>query len=73
MALPCMSFPTNTGKSRGQGNVTTGQMDYWKAFGTDMPAGVAGVEGPYFSRDGRAYAYEYGQVLSQAYVVRGLK
>jgi len=65
MALPCMSFPTNTGKSRGQGNVTTGQMDYWKAFGTDMPAGVAGVEGP--------YAYEYGQVLSQAYVVRGLK
>jgi len=54
-------------------NVTTGQLDYWKAFGTDMPAGVAGVEGPYFSRDGRAYAYEYGQVLSQAYVVRGLK
>ena len=54
-------------------NVSTGKMDFWKTFGAEMPAGGAGVGGPHFSRDGRAYAYEYGQNLSQAYVVRGLK
>jgi serine/threonine protein kinase/Tol biopolymer transport system component len=55
-------------------NVTTGQMEYWQAFGTDLPSGLANVGGPlFFSRDKRAYAYVYSQILSQAYVVRGLK
>jgi Tol biopolymer transport system component len=51
----------------------TGKMELWKAFGEGMAVGVTGVGGPHFSSDGSAYAYVYGQALSQAYVVKGLK
>ena len=51
----------------------TGKMELWKAFGEGMAVGVTGVGGPHFSSDGSAYAYLYGQALSQAYVVKGLK
>jgi len=54
-------------------NVTTGKMEFWKTFGENLPAGVASVGGPRFSSDGSAYAYVYSQILSQAYVVKGLK
>jgi eukaryotic-like serine/threonine-protein kinase len=54
-------------------NVTTGKMEFWKVFGENLPAGVSSVGGPRFSSDGNAYAYVYSQVLSQAYVVKGLK
>jgi serine/threonine protein kinase/Tol biopolymer transport system component len=54
-------------------DVTTGKMDYWKAFGESLPAGTASVGGPRFSADGNAYAYVYSRVLSQAYVVKGLR
>ena len=54
-------------------NVVTGKMELWKVFGANLPAGVASVGGPRFSIDGSAYAYVYSQVLSQAYVVKGLQ
>jgi len=54
-------------------NTVTGKMDFWKTFGADLPAGGGGAGGPRFSRDGSAYAYVYDQVLTEAYVVRGLK
>ena len=54
-------------------NVTTGKMEFWKTFGANLAAGVANVGGPRFSSDGTAYSYVYAQVLSEAYVVRGLK
>ncbi|MGA9529173.1 MAG: protein kinase [Terriglobales bacterium] len=54
-------------------NVATGKMELWKTLGANIPAGVVFVGGPHFSRDSEAYAYVYFQVLSQAYVVRGLK
>ena len=54
-------------------NVVTGKMEFWKTFGENLPAGVASVGGPRFSSDGSAYAYVYSQVLSQAYVVKGLQ
>jgi len=54
-------------------NVTTGKMEPWKTFGTEAAAGVARVGAPHFSDDGSAYAYVYAEVLSQAYVVTGLK
>jgi eukaryotic-like serine/threonine-protein kinase len=54
-------------------NVATGKMEFWKTFGANLPAGVANVGGPRFSDDGSAYAYVYAQILSEAYVVRGLK
>jgi hypothetical protein len=55
--------------------MATGKMQFWKEFGTNLPAGTAGagVGAPRFSEDGSAYAYVYSQVLSEAYVVKGLK
>lgn len=53
-------------------NPTTGKMDFWKTFGDTLPPG-AGAGAPQFSADGSAYVYVYGQTLSQAYVVKGLK
>ena len=56
-------------------NIASGRMEFWKEFGTNLPAGTAGsgVATPRFSADGSAYAYIYVQVLSEAYVVKGLK
>jgi hypothetical protein len=46
--------------------------DFWKTFGDSLPTGAnAGVV--LFSNDGSAYVDLYSQVLSQAYVVKGLK
>jgi WD40 repeat protein len=53
-------------------NVTTGKMDAWKTFGDSLPTG-ANAGGMLFSSDGSAYVYLYVQILSQAYVVKGLK
>jgi Tol biopolymer transport system component len=54
-------------------NITTGKMDPWKTFGADSGAGISEVGPPQFSRDGSAYAYVYVRILSEAYVVKGLK
>ncbi len=53
-------------------NTATGKMEFWKTFGDGLPAG-AGAGGPRFSADGSAYTYVYSQILSEAYVVKGLK
>ena len=53
-------------------NVTTGKMDVWKTFGDSLPTG-ANAGNMLFSIDGSAYVYLYVQVLSQAYMVKGLK
>jgi WD40 repeat protein len=53
-------------------NVATRKMDVWKTFGDSLPTG-ANAGGALFSSDGSAYVYLYSQVLSQAYVVKGLK
>jgi len=53
-------------------NVTTGKMDFWKTFGDTLPTG-ANAGSMLLSSDGSAYVYLYSQVLSQAYVVKGLK
>jgi Tol biopolymer transport system component len=54
-------------------NVATGKMDFWKSFGTNLPAGTLSVSAPMLSNDGNAYVYVHVQVLSEAYVVKGLK
>ena len=56
-----------------QVNTVTGKMDPWKNFGEKTAAGVVQVGGPHLSRDNTAYAYVYARVLSEAYVVTGLK
>jgi Tol biopolymer transport system component/tRNA A-37 threonylcarbamoyl transferase component Bud32 len=54
-------------------NTITGKKDLWKAFAEQAGAGRTGIGGIRISKDGNAYAYLYVQVLSQAYVVTGLK
>ncbi|MGA2359875.1 MAG: WD40 repeat domain-containing serine/threonine protein kinase [Terriglobales bacterium] len=54
-------------------NIQTGKMEPWKTFGAETGAGVSSVVAPHLSSDGSAYAYLYVRVLSEAYVVRGLK
>ncbi len=54
-------------------NPLTGKMDPWKTFGAEAGAGISGAGAPRFSADGSAYAYVYTQLLSEAYVVTGLK
>ncbi|HTC45790.1 MAG TPA: WD40 repeat domain-containing serine/threonine protein kinase [Candidatus Aquilonibacter sp.] len=50
----------------------TGKMTFWKTFGEES-AGVVDTRDPHFSRDGIAYAYDYVRVISEAYVVTGLR
>jgi eukaryotic-like serine/threonine-protein kinase len=54
-------------------NTQTGKMDPWKTFGAEAGAGITETGAPGFSSDGTAYAYVYVRVLSEAYVVTGLR
>jgi eukaryotic-like serine/threonine-protein kinase len=54
-------------------NIATGKMELWKTFGGDPGSGMTSAGAPIFSADGNAYAYVYVRVLSEAYVVTGLK
>ena len=54
-------------------NAATGKMQPWKTFGAETGAGVFSVDAPVLSNDGTAYAYIYTRILSEAYVVTGLK
>ena len=54
-------------------NIQTGKMDPWKTFGQETGAGVSNVAAPHLSSDGNAYAYLYVRVLSEAYVISGLR
>ncbi|MFY9844725.1 MAG: protein kinase [Terriglobales bacterium] len=54
-------------------NIQTGKMEPWKTFGEETGAGVSSVSPPHLSSDGNAYAYLYIRVLSEAYVITGLK
>jgi WD40 repeat protein len=54
-------------------NIQTGKTEPWKTFGEETGAGVSSVVSPHLSIDGNAYAYLYVRVLSEAYVVQGLK
>jgi eukaryotic-like serine/threonine-protein kinase len=51
-------------------DTTTGKMEFWKAFGANLPGGVGT---PQLPNDPTAYVYGYTQAQSEAYVVKGLK
>jgi len=53
-------------------NLQTGKMEPWKTIGEEAGTGVSSVF-PYLSSDSTAYAYIYSRVLSEAYLVTGLK
>jgi Tol biopolymer transport system component len=54
-------------------DLATGKMEFWKSFGADLASTGVSTGPPRFSSDGSAYVYTYIQVLSEAYVVKGLK
>jgi hypothetical protein len=54
-------------------NTATGKKELWRNLGPETTTGVTEVTQPHFSSDGTAYAYGYVRILSQAYVVTGLK
>ncbi|MGB0118233.1 MAG: protein kinase [Terriglobales bacterium] len=54
-------------------NIQSGQIEPWRTFGEETGAGGATIGVPHLSGDGTAYAYLYDRILSEAYVVRGLK
>jgi Tol biopolymer transport system component len=54
-------------------NIQSGKIDPWKTFGQETGAGVSSVAVPHLSIDGMAYAYLYVRILSEAYVVKGLR
>ena len=51
-------------------DATTGKMEFWKAFGANLPGGVGT---PQLPNDPTAYVYGYTQAQSEAYVVKGLR
>jgi eukaryotic-like serine/threonine-protein kinase len=53
-------------------NLATGKIDFWREFGTNIRT-LQTAGAPRFSANGDAYAYIYVQVLSEAYVVKGIK
>jgi serine/threonine protein kinase len=54
-------------------DVATGRKDLWKQIGPADPAGVIGLGHVLVTADGAAYAYNYVRMLSDLYLVEGLK
>jgi eukaryotic-like serine/threonine-protein kinase len=54
-------------------NLSTGRKQLWKELMPSDPAGIYYIRPPHFSQDGNAYAYSYARLLSDLYVVDGLK
>ncbi|MBI3664903.1 MAG: serine/threonine-protein kinase [Acidobacteria bacterium] len=53
-------------------DLSTGRKELWKQFMPPDPAGVEGLA-PLPTPDGKAYAYSYNRVLSELYLVEGVK
>jgi len=54
-------------------NVATGEMEFWKTIGTAVRTNAQSIGLPEVTPDGKAYAYGYSYLTSEAYVVTGLK
>jgi len=54
-------------------DIATGRRELWKEIAPPDPAGVQSIPGIRFSADGKSYAYSIGRLLSDLYVVDGLK
>jgi len=54
-------------------DLATGRREDWKELAPSDPAGVKTISPVRFSADGKSYAYSYYRVLSDLYVVEGLK
>ena len=54
-------------------DIATGRREPWKEIAPADPAGVQSIPSLRFSADGKSYAYSVGRMLSDLYVVDGLK
>jgi eukaryotic-like serine/threonine-protein kinase len=54
-------------------DIATGRREPWKEIAPADPAGVQSMPTLRFSQDGKSYAYSVGRLLSDLYVVDGLK
>ena len=54
-------------------DIATGRRELWKEIVPADPAGVQSIATLKFSADGKSYAYSIGRMLSDLYVVDGLK
>ncbi len=54
-------------------NALTGQRQLFREMTPPDVAGLHGISHIYFSSDGRAYVYSYTRLLSELYLVKGLK
>ena len=52
---------------------TTGRAEPWRSIAPADRSGMIGLPGVFVSEDGRAYAYTYHRLLSELYLVEGLK
>jgi Tol biopolymer transport system component len=53
--------------------LASGKRTLWKELSPADPIGVFFIRPPHIANDGKSYAYNYGRILSDLYVVDGLK
>ena len=54
-------------------DIATGRREPWKVFVPADPAGIRGITNFETTRDGRRVVFNYKRVLSQLFLVEGLK
>jgi hypothetical protein len=54
-------------------DLATGHREVWREIALADPAGAQSITSVHFSADGKSYAYSTLRVLSDLYVVDGLK
>ena len=53
--------------------VASGRFEPWQQIAPSDRAGILGISAVFISEDGRTYAYTYHRLLSELYLVEGLK
>jgi eukaryotic-like serine/threonine-protein kinase len=53
--------------------LASGRRRLWKELNPSDPAGINFIRTPHISADGKAYAYNYNRILSDLYLVDGVK
>ena len=54
-------------------DLVTGERSLWKEITPSDPAGVFGIDPIRLTRDGKSYVYSYRRLLTDLYLVEGLK
>jgi hypothetical protein len=54
-------------------DATTGRRDAWRTIDPDDPAGLSTIQPVYPTPDGKSYVYGFQRILSDLYLVTGLK